>query len=157
MVNQPPVKKSAAREWVESIVIALLLALFIREFFVQAFKIPSGSMVPTLLVGDRLMVNKLRYGPKVRFTDKRLPGFSKSRRGDIIVFIFPENPKQDFIKRRHALFQRVEHIVSGLASMSLKSVLLDTQSLIELYYNTYNPDIYNKEKLVEIDKLRVEE
>jgi len=65
--------------------------------------------------------------------------------------------QQDFIKRRHALFQRVEHIVSGLASMSLKSVLLDTQSLIELYYNTYNPDIYNKEKLVEIDKLRVEE
>ncbi len=63
----------------------------------------------------------------------------------------------EFIKRRHALFQRVEHIVTSLASMSLKSVVLDTQSLIELYYNTYNPDVYNQEKLVEIDKLRVEE
>src|SRR3989344_623338 len=61
-----------------------------------------------------------------------------------------------FLKRRHGLFQRMEHILGGLASMSLKAVVLDTQSLIELYYNTYNPDIYNKEKLVEIDKLRVE-
>ena len=62
-----------------------------------------------------------------------------------------------FIKRRHALFQRVEHIITGLASMSLKAVILDTQSLIELYYNTYNLDVYNKEKLVELNKLRVEE
>lgn len=62
-----------------------------------------------------------------------------------------------FVKRRHALFQRVGHIVGGLASMSIKSVVLDTQSLIELYYNTYNPDVYNKEKLVEVNKLRVEE
>jgi len=65
--------------------------------------------------------------------------------------------QKDFIKRRHDLFQRVEHIISGLASMSLKAVILDTQSLIELYYNTYNPDVYNKEKLVELNKIRVEE
>lgn len=62
-----------------------------------------------------------------------------------------------FNKRRHALLQRVDHILSGLASMSLKSVMLDTQSLIELYYNTYNPDVYQIEKLVEINKLQVEE
>lgn len=62
-----------------------------------------------------------------------------------------------FAKRHHSLFQRVEHIITGLASMSLKSVVLDTQSLIELYYNTYNPDVYNEEKLVEINKLQVEE
>src|SRR3989338_8487793 len=61
-----------------------------------------------------------------------------------------------FAKRRHALFQRVEHIVTGLASMSVKAVVLDTQSLIELYYNTYNPDVYNQEKMVEINKLDVE-
>lgn len=65
--------------------------------------------------------------------------------------------QETFIKRRHALFQRVEHILAGLASMSLKAVVLDTQSLIELYYNTYNLDIYNQEKLVEINKLQVEE
>ncbi|MFA6215360.1 MAG: hypothetical protein WC768_02230 [Patescibacteria group bacterium] len=61
-----------------------------------------------------------------------------------------------FVKRRHALFQRVDHIITGLASMSLKTVVLDTQSLIELYYNTYNPDVYSKEKLVEVNKLQVE-
>ena len=65
--------------------------------------------------------------------------------------------QEAFNKRRHALSQRVQHIITGLASMSVKSVILDTQSLIELYYNTYNPDVYHQEKLVEINKLRVEE
>lgn len=65
--------------------------------------------------------------------------------------------KDAFAKRRHALFQRVEHILTGLASMSLKAVVLDTQSLIELYYNSYNPDLYNKEKLVELNKIRLDQ
>jgi len=91
--------KSQLQEWIESIVIAFVLAMFIRTFFIQAFKIPSGSMRPTLLEGDRLMVNKLRYGPKVPFTKKRLPGMSKPKRGDIIVFAFPGDVKRDFIKR----------------------------------------------------------
>jgi len=91
--------KSQLQEWIESIVIAFILAMFIRTFFIQAFKIPSGSMRPTLLEGDRLMVNKLRYGARVPLTKKRLPGFSKPERGDIIVFIFPGDPKRDFIKR----------------------------------------------------------
>lgn len=91
--------KSEIREWTESIVIALILAIFIRSFFIQAFKIPSGSMRPTLIERDRLMVNKLRYGPLIPFTKKRLPGFTEPRRGDVIVFIYPDNPKRDFIKR----------------------------------------------------------
>lgn len=65
--------------------------------------------------------------------------------------------ESEFVKRHHALSQRVNHIITGLASMSVKSVVLDTQSLIELYYNTYNPSTYNQEKLVELNKLRVEE
>lgn len=65
--------------------------------------------------------------------------------------------QEQFLKRRRALFQRVEHVLTQLNSMGLKAVLLDTQSLIELYYNTYNPDVYNKEKLAEVNKLRVEE
>ncbi len=93
------VKKSATREWVESIIIAFLLAMFIRAFFIQAYKIPSGSMRMTLIEGDRLMVNKLRYGPKVPFTDARIPGYGKMERGDIIVFVYPEDPSKDFIKR----------------------------------------------------------
>ncbi len=92
-------KKSVARDWIESIIIAFLLAMFIRTFFIQAFKIPSGSMRMTLIEGDRLMVNKLRYGPKVPFADSRIPGYSKPERGDIIVFVYPGTPKKDFIKR----------------------------------------------------------
>lgn len=65
--------------------------------------------------------------------------------------------QEQFIKRQRALFQRVEHILTALNSMGLKAVVLDTQSLIELYYNTYNPEVYNLEKLVEVNKLRVEE
>jgi len=92
-------KKSAWREWIESILIALLLAMVIRTFIVQAFKIPSGSMRPTLLEGDLILVNKFIYGAKIPFTDKRLPAFQELKRGEVIVFIYPEDPKKDFIKR----------------------------------------------------------
>ncbi|MFH1202172.1 MAG: signal peptidase I [Candidatus Omnitrophota bacterium] len=92
-------KKSARREWIESIIIAIVLALFIRTFFVQAFKIPSGSMQPTLLKGDRILVSKFIYGAKVPFTHFRFSAFKKPQRGDIIVFVYPLDPKKDFIKR----------------------------------------------------------
>jgi len=93
-------KNSVAREWTESIIIAFILAMFIRTFFIQAFKIPSGSMRPTLIEWDRLMVNKLRYGPRVPFSkNKRLPGMTEPKRGDVIVFVYPTDPSRDFIKR----------------------------------------------------------
>ena len=91
--------QAIVKEWGESILIAFVLAMFIRTFFIQAFKIPSGSMRMTLIEGDRLMVNKLRYGPRIPFTDKRIKGFSEPKRGDIIVFIYPGDNKRDFIKR----------------------------------------------------------
>lgn len=91
--------KSQVREWVESIAIALILALFIRTFVVQAFKIPSGSMEPTLLVGDHLLVNKFLYGTKIPFTDIKLFPIREPERGDVIVFIYPVDPSKDFIKR----------------------------------------------------------
>jgi signal peptidase I len=91
--------KAAIREWAEAIIVALILAIAIRTFILQPFRIPSTSMVPTLLVGDRLMVNKLSYGAIVPFTTHRLPGFSKPKRGDIVVFRSPEDRKKDFIKR----------------------------------------------------------
>ncbi len=84
-------KKSIVREYVEAILIAVVLALLIRQFVVQAFKIPSGSMVPTLLVGDHLLVNKFIYR------------FREPRRGDIVVFKFPQDRETDFIKRVVAL------------------------------------------------------
>lgn len=92
-------KKKLIREYVEAILIALVLALFIRTYIIQAFKIPSGSMIPTLLVGDHILVNKFIYGTKIPFTEKRFLVIKKPEKGDIIVFKYPENPKKDFIKR----------------------------------------------------------
>ena len=92
-------KKSSLRENVEAIAIAILLALFIRTFVVQAFKIPSGSMKETLQIGDHILVNKFIYGIKLPFVQKTLIPIKQPRRDDIIVFRYPENPKVDFIKR----------------------------------------------------------
>ena len=92
-------KKKLFWEYLEAIVTALILALIIRAYVVQAFKIPSGSMIPTLLVGDHILVNKFIYGTKIPFTDKRILIFRKPSRGDIIVFKYPEDPRKDFIKR----------------------------------------------------------
>jgi signal peptidase I len=92
-------KKKLLWEYVEAIVTALLLALLIRAYVIQAFKIPSGSMIPTLLIGDHILVNKFIYGTKIPFTDKKVLICREPKKGDIIVFKYPENPKKDFIKR----------------------------------------------------------
>ena len=94
-------RKSLAREYIEAIVIAVLLALVIRTFVVQAFTIPSGSMMPTLLVGDYILVNKFIYGAEIPFpfTNLHLPGIREPRRADIVVFKYPWDEKRDFIKR----------------------------------------------------------
>lgn len=93
-------KKSTLRENIEAIIIAVILALFIRTFLIQAFKIPSGSMKNTLLIGDHILVNKFTYGVKIPFTDgKTLISLSDPEPRDIVVFKYPEDPKKDFIKR----------------------------------------------------------
>jgi signal peptidase I len=99
-VQPEPVKrKSLIREYAESIAIAVLLALVIRTYLVQAFKIPSGSMEDTLLIGDHLLVSKFMYGTKIPFVDKRILTVRDPHRGDVIVFEYPEDPSKDFIKR----------------------------------------------------------
>lgn len=92
-------KRSIVREYVEAALWALVLTFLLRAFVIQAFRIPSESMLNTLLVGDFLFVNKFEYGAKIPFTHVRLPGLRAPRTGDIIVFQFPLNPSQDFIKR----------------------------------------------------------
>lgn len=92
-------KKSVFREYFEAICIAILLALFIRTFVVQAFKIPSGSMLPTLLIGDHLLVNKFIYGIRVPFTGKVLIPVKDPHQGDVVVFRFPKDRSIDYIKR----------------------------------------------------------
>lgn len=97
--GQAPYKKSILREYAESIVVAVVLALIIRAFIVQAFKIPSGSMEDTLLIGDHLLVSKFIYGTRLPFTDTRILKIRDPKRGDVIVFEYPEDPRKDFIKR----------------------------------------------------------
>jgi len=92
-------KKSTVREYFESIVIAVILALFVRTFVVQAFKIPTGSMENNLLIGDHLLVNKFVFGPAPTAIERALLPVKDIRRGDIVVFKYPEDPDRDFIKR----------------------------------------------------------
>lgn len=96
-------KKTLLREYLEAAAVAVLLALFIRTFVVQAFKIPSGSMEPTLLIGDHILVNKFLYGVKIPFTRKTLIPVSEPKRDDVVVFIYPVDTTKDFIKRVIAL------------------------------------------------------
>lgn len=92
--------KGSLRENTEAIIIAIIIAMFIRTFIVQAFKIPSGSMLETLQIGDQILVNKFIYGVKIPFTGgKVMIPVKDPQRGDIVVFIYPEDKTKDFIKR----------------------------------------------------------
>lgn len=92
-------RKSLFREYAEAALIAIVLALFIRTFVVQAFKIPSGSMEPTLLIGDHILVNKFIYGVKIPYLNKTLIPVSEPHRNDVVVFVYPVDKSKDFIKR----------------------------------------------------------
>lgn len=116
--------KSRVREWVEAIVIAFILFLGIRTFIIQAFHIPSGSMEPTLLVGDHLFVNKFIYR------------FRKPRRADIIVFKYPENPKKDYIKR-------IIGLPGENVEVKAKNVYINDRPLDEKYVFYDTSKLYN--------------
>lgn len=156
--NKKP--KSVAYEWVESILIALVLAVLIRSYFMQPFKIPSGSMRMTLIEGDHLFVDKWTYGPQVLppmfwdigfqegspllsvrwpnawlpLTKMRLPGFRKPQRGDIIVFVFPVDPTKDFIKRLIAVGGETVAIKDGAIYINGKEIT-DPRIKHTYYYN----------------------
>ena len=98
-VSQARPKKSLVREYAEALAIAFVLALVIKFFLFQAFSIPSGSMEKTLLIGDYLLVNKLSYGIRNPLDNKVLIPLGQPQRGDVVVFIFPQDPSKDYIKR----------------------------------------------------------
>lgn len=127
-------KKTIVREWVESIIVAFILAMVIRTFVIQAFKIPTGSMRPTLLEGDLILVNKFIYGAKAPFTNLRLPAIRQLIRGDVIVFIYPEDRKKDFIKRLVGLPGETIEIKNGTIYIDDKP-LLDPLFSQRYYYN----------------------
>jgi len=119
-------QKGKLREYVEAFAVALLIALLVRTFVIQAFKIPSGSMENTLLVGDHIFVNKFLYGYHVPYTKGRILAFQTPQRGDIIVFVFPEDPSKDFIKR-------VVAIPGDMVEIRDKVVILNGEPLREEY------------------------
>lgn len=127
-------RKSTGREYFESIVIAVILALFIRTFIVQAFKIPTGSMENNLLVGDHLLVNKFVFGPSETGLERVLLPITEIQRGDVVVFKFPQEPERDFIKR-----------VIGLPGETLelrnKAVYVDGNQLDEPYVHFLVPPV----------------
>ena len=127
-------KKSWQRDWGESLIVAFLLAMVIRTFVVQAFKIPTGSMRMTLLEGDLILVNKFIYGAKVPLANLRLPAQRLPKRGDVVVFIYPEDRKKDFIKRLVGLPGESVEIKSGSIYINDQPVREPVFSQI-YYYN----------------------
>lgn len=127
-------KKNAWRENIEAILIAVLIALFIRTFIVQAFKIPSGSMLETLQIGDQILVNKFIYGVKIPFTNgyTLIPGKSPER-GDIVVFKYPEDPSKDYIKRVVAVGGDTLQLVD-------KQVLVNGQTVTDQPWAVFKDD-----------------
>jgi signal peptidase I len=126
-------QKSTAREYFESILVAVVLALFVRTFVFQAFKIPTGSMKPNLLVGDHLLVNKFIFAPAASALERALLPMRPIERGDILVFKYPEEPERDFIKR-----------VIGLPGETLElrnqTILINGQPLSESYAHYLFPE-----------------
>lgn len=134
--------KSQVREWAESIVIAVILALIIRTFVVQAFKIPSGSMIPTFEIGDRIFVSKFIYGARIPFTDMRLPAVRQPQRGDIVVFLSPEPPRKDYVKRLIAT--EGERVAIKDGGLYINGALAENPSSLRSFYY-YNKGEYGKE------------
>lgn len=128
-------KKSTFREYAEAIIIALVLALFIRSFVVQAFKIPSGSMLPTLQIGDHLLVSKFIYGVKIPFSGKVLIPVKTPQQNDIVVFKYPLDPSIDYIKR-------VIAVAGQTVEIRDKKVFVNDQPFEDKYGVHKDPRIY---------------
>jgi signal peptidase I len=142
--------KKEIKEWTEAIVWAVILAFFIRAFGVQAFKIPSGSMIPTFRIGDRIFVNKFIYGARIPFTDIRLPKVRDPKTGDIVVFRSTEDPKKDFVKRLIASGGDTVQIRDGVVCVNGEKVERP-QVMRSIYY--YNRGDYGEEgKTVTVPK-----
>jgi signal peptidase I len=125
-------QKSTIREYFESIVIAVILALFVRTWVVQAFKIPTGSMENNLLIGDHLLVNKFVFAPSARRLERAVFPMRDIRRSDIIVFKYPDEPERDFIKR-------VIGLPGDTVELRNKKVFINGQELSEPYVHFLEP------------------
>jgi len=149
-------RKSKTREYAEAIVIAILLALFIRAFVVQAFKIPSGSMIPTLNIGDHILVSKFLYGLRIPFTDNHFFTLRHPRRGDIVVFSFPAN------KEKEECTSLPKNIISRLeGTWNNKNLLYlfkdDCRDFIKRIVGTGGDEVQIKDKTVYVNGVALPE
>ncbi len=149
-------EKQHSREWFEALIIAAIFATILRVFVIESYRIPTGSMENTLLAGDFLFVNKYVYGPKVPFTDLRIPGIGKVERGDIIVFKFPKDRSINYIKRCVAVSGDVLEVHDRQLSINGKPVPLpphaqfigtrmhpgERDEMIFPQFSTFNKDNY---------------
>ena len=132
-LTQKKAKKSVWREYAEALIVALALALVIRAFVVQAFKIPSESMLGTLQVGDHLLASKFAYGIRIPFTDHYIYDGSDPQRGDIVIFEYPNDPSVDYIKR-------VIGVPGGLIEVRDKQLYRNGMPVKEAYIRNIDPD-----------------
>ena len=133
--HQPSKKKSIIREWVEAIIVALILAFFVRVFFFEFYKIPTGSMIPTLMPGDRILVSKIIFGPRIPFVGVRMPGLRVPRRGEVIVFISPAEKNKSYVKRVIGL--PGEEVEIKFGSIYINGAEIADQNIVKNYYYNY--------------------
>jgi signal peptidase I len=142
-----PHVKSTAREYFESLCVAVILALFVRTFVVQAFKIPTGSMENNLLIGDHLLVNKFVFAPTLTGLERVALPIDPIRRGDIMVFKFPKEPERDFIKR-------VIGLPGETVELKGKTVYIDGKPLTEPYTRFFPDEMLSEAGLAGSDPRR---
>ena len=136
--EKPVTFLAKAKDTLESLIIALIIALFIRAFFIQAFKIPSSSMVPTLLIGDHLLVNKFIYGTHIPFTDKVVLRIKHPKRGDILVFKCPIDTDKYYIKR-------VIGEPGDVVEIKNKIIYINGKKMKDPWGKHYDPTVYPRE------------
>ena len=148
--------KSRVREYIEAFIIAIILALVIRAYVVQAFKIPSGSMIPSLLVGDHLLANKFIYGMNAPFSDGRFLVFRQPKRGDIVVFSFPKNrEKEECSSTSKNILNRVENVLNtGNPSYIFKD---DCRDFIKRIIGVGGDKVEVKNKKVYVNDIMLDE
>jgi len=136
--EKKPTTSQVVKEYAQAIVLAVVLALIIRSFVLQAFQIPSGSMIPTFLEGDRVLVTKFTYGIRNPFNNKIWVEVGQPQRWDVVVFIYPQDPKKDFVKRVVGLPGETISMVNG-------QIYINGQK-VEDPYGRYDPRIHPAER-----------